>query len=297
MLNILKRNIPKWEKSGQGEGGQKADDNNDIIVVGGSNFVKDDVDDDAEADDVMIDIACNDDSSGSSVNSEDSLSSSYLRESAKMQDRFGITDGHDTYALALRTEFLQKKEKHALYFWHMLNKHNLFGNAMSMLRDSVGSRDGADGIPSPIIRKADDDGSNLEDHASLGSKSLSSIGYSISIQSERSSINLGIDINNSINDYGAKMIQFANMQVAQKMKEHKLAKQSKNRDQSLKYVCGHVGYPCYGRPSNSGYYLSSATQPDHQQVWHPLQSYPPLHRQRHMPSSAVSGRSVVSSQL
>ena len=37
----------------------------------------------------------------------------------------------------------------------MLEKHNLFGTSMSMLRDGVGSRDGAEGILSAIVKRGE----------------------------------------------------------------------------------------------------------------------------------------------
>lgn len=228
MLNILKRNIPKWEKSGQGEGGRKGDDNDDVVLVDDGD---DDDDDDAD-DDVIVDIQVDDVDDDNSVDSEDSLSSSKLRESVQGEEkkqtshRFGSTDGRSTYALASRTEFFRKNEKHALYFWHMLNKHNLFGNAMSMLRDGVGSLDGADGIPSAINKNTEHD-SDIEDNMSIGSKSRSSRGSSIK---SKSSLTSGDGVSSSIHDYGNKMIQFANMRAAQKMKEHELTEKSKEKD-------------------------------------------------------------------
>ena len=93
--------------------------------------------------------------------------------------RFGVTAGRDTYALGSRTEFFTKKEKHALYLWHMLEKHGLLGSSMSMLRDGVCSKDGADGIPSAITKRGDWGGADGADVESIGSKSLHSKDSSI----------------------------------------------------------------------------------------------------------------------
>ena len=139
MMTILKRTIPKWERSGQGEGGHNGDD-----------------DDDHDGDD---------DGDNGDENNDD--------EESGDKPGFGVLAGRSCFALSKIQDFFENSNSY-VYLWHMIARHQLIASSMNMLADGVGSRSGARGIPSAI--SAGRSGTEQEqDDGSVTSRSFLSI--------------------------------------------------------------------------------------------------------------------------
>ena len=141
MMTVLKRTIPKWERSGQGDGGHHGDDDDD-------NPLNDQDDTDA---------ILHDDDDDNNDNAKPG---------------FGVLAGRSQFALSKIQDFFENHNSYVIYLWHMIAKHQLISSSMNMLADGVGSRSGARGIPSAITaRSADDE----EDGSSATSRTFSSV--------------------------------------------------------------------------------------------------------------------------
>jgi hypothetical protein len=147
MMTLLKRIIPKWERSDQGDGGHHGIDDDD-------NPLKD-------KDDINS-ILCNFSSSSEESN----------EEAVKEKPRFGVLVGLLSFALSKIQDFFENNNSFIIYLWHMIDNHQLTKSSMNMLADAVVAHSGAMGIPSAITtkRKGDD--------SSMLSKSMRSSSFS-----------------------------------------------------------------------------------------------------------------------
>lgn len=213
MMTVLKRIIPKWEKSGQGDGGHHGDDddNNPIKHRDDNNDVFDD-DDANENDDDDIE------------SSEDSSDDSEVGE-LKEKPKWGEMKGRSRFALSKRQDFFQNSNSYVLYLWHIIAKHDLIGTSMSMLADGVGSLDGARGIPS-AIRKSNTNEDETDDLRSIGSKSAASKSTNDNDEDMLSS---------SIRDHGANVLRLAKLKAdeSRKNREHAEAKEKRKRADTI----------------------------------------------------------------
>jgi hypothetical protein len=207
MMTILKRIIPKWEKSGQGDEGHHGDDddNNPIKHQEGNTDMLDDDNEDIISDD--------NDEEGVVMNKK---------------PKWGEMKGRSRCALSMRQEFFQHSNSYVLYLWHIIAKHDLIGTSMSMLADSVGSLDGARGIPT-AIRKTNYDNEISVNYAINGSDSRS-VG-SNSATSKFSHENYEDMLSSSIRDHGTNVMQFAKIKAEEgaKNRAHAEGKEKRKR--------------------------------------------------------------------
>jgi hypothetical protein len=145
MMTVLKRTIPKWELSGQGEGGHHADEDDDDNPLKNR---RDEVDK----------ILCNYDlSSSSSSESEHDEEVEPVKQKEKLP--FGVLSGRHRDALDLVTNFFDNSNSYIIYLWYMIDKHQLIKSSMNMLAEGVGARSGAKGIPTAISAKSREESS------------------------------------------------------------------------------------------------------------------------------------------
>jgi hypothetical protein len=208
MIRVLKLIIPKWEKSGQGDGGGHRQDDDDNPFVDNDDVVDDDNDDDDDDDD-------DDDAGEGGV--------------AKEKHKWGETKGRGRYSLSKRQDFFQNTNSYVLYMWHIIDKHDLIGTSMSMLSDAVGSLDGARGIPS-AIRKSnnndDNDENNEDELGSIGSKSQSSKSLMSTNDAEEDGLA------KSIRSHGEHVLQLAKIKAEEMKKNRALAEAKEKRKRS-----------------------------------------------------------------
>jgi ElaB/YqjD/DUF883 family membrane-anchored ribosome-binding protein len=112
----MKRCIAKWERSGQGEGGN----------------IEEEEEEEEEGDDEEQD-------SPSSKNSP---------------AKFGSLNRRSKIALDSRESFFNSHQSYLLYLWHMLDKHNLLSTSLNRLETTVSATDGGVGVPSVIGARA-----------------------------------------------------------------------------------------------------------------------------------------------
>lgn len=62
-------------------------------------------------------------------------------------ENFGSLEGRSGAALHRRASFVEAKNSYLLYYWHMLEKHQLRASTFEKLPEGVGSLDGADSVP------------------------------------------------------------------------------------------------------------------------------------------------------
>jgi hypothetical protein len=207
MMTVLKRIIPKWEKSGQGDGGHHGDDddNNPIKHRDAYEDVFDNDNDDDECEE----------------NGDDG------EKILHNKPKWGEFKGRSRYALSSRQDFFQSTNSYVLYLWHIIDKHKLIGSSMSMLADGVGSLDGARGIPSAIRKGNDDYDKDDDELQSIGSKSIAS----------KSTNNTGDEdkLSTSIRDHGAYVLRMAMLkaQEGEKNRAHAVAKEKRQRTDAM----------------------------------------------------------------
>jgi hypothetical protein len=197
MIRVLKLIIPKWEKSGQGDGGGHRQDDDDNPFVDNDDVVDDDDDDDSEG------------------------------GVAKEKPKWGETKGRGRYSLSKRQDFFQNTNSYVLYMWHIIDKHDLIGTSMSMLSDAVGSLDGARGIPSAIRKGNNNDDDEEDELGSIGSKSQSA---SKSLKSTNDAEEDGLA--KSIRGHGKHVLQLAKIKAEEMKKNRALAEAKEKRKRS-----------------------------------------------------------------
>ena len=126
MVTQLKRIIPKWEKSGQGDGGHEGNDNDEIQpeTIGEDNS-----------------------------DSHSSSSSSSVNSRVAPEVKWGEFKNRSQVSMLKLRDFFKGSNSYLLYAWYIIQKHDLVTCSMNMLADGVCSRDGARGIPSVITRR------------------------------------------------------------------------------------------------------------------------------------------------
>jgi hypothetical protein len=122
MINQMKRCIAKWERSGQGKGG---------------NIEPEDID---EEQDGAAPVA---------------------------EPQFRLLSNRSETALDSRHSFFHFQQTYLMYFWHMLDKHTLFGTSLLQLDKSGASSNGGTAVPSEILGQACQVGSAEDDGKSL----------------------------------------------------------------------------------------------------------------------------------
>ena len=196
IMTQLKRTIPKWEKSGQGDGGHEGNDNDEIQPETG----------DGES---------HSSSSSSGSSSSSSGSNSHSSVQPKPVVKWGEFKNRSRFSILKLRDFFKGTNSYVLYCWYVIQKHDLITCSMNMLADGVCSRDGARGIPSVITRRddVDDDDSDNTD----GRSSFSSV-QSRGVTSSRESRKRGAQdddeqdgerLGSSIRDHGTKLVAFA----------------------------------------------------------------------------------------
>ena len=120
MMTVLKHTIPKWERSGQGDGGHHGDDDDNDPLY------------DREENDMDV-ILHDKDSRDSSNDSSDD-------ETGNQKPAFGVLTGRSHFALSKIQDFFENHNSYVIYLWHMIAKHQLISSSMNMLADGVGSR-------------------------------------------------------------------------------------------------------------------------------------------------------------
>jgi hypothetical protein len=205
---VLKLIIPKWEKSGQGDGGGHRQDDDDNPLVDNDDVVDDDDDDD----DVDNDDDDDDDDSEGGV--------------AKERRKWGETKGRGRYSLSKRQDFFGNTNSYVLYMWHIIDKHDLIGTSMSMLSDAVGSLDGARGIPSAIRKGNNNDDDEEDELGSIGSKSQSSKSLKSTNDAEEDGLA------KSIRGHGEHVLQLAKIKADEMKKNRALAEAKEKRKRS-----------------------------------------------------------------
>jgi len=78
--------------------------------------------------------------------------------------RFGSLENRDRDALDRRHSFVKYHQSCLLYFWHMLDKHNLLVSFLQRLDAPAVASNWADGVPSIIVQN------DIADETSAGSK-------------------------------------------------------------------------------------------------------------------------------
>ena len=137
MMTVLKRTIPKWERSSQGDGSHHGNDDNDHPLK--------------DKDDTNY-ILCDHSSS-----SEDSY-----KDTNKEKPRFIVLGGRTHFGLSKIQNFFENLNSYIIYLWCMIDNHQLILSSMNMLSDGVGSRSGARGTPSAITTTSEgEDNSKL----------------------------------------------------------------------------------------------------------------------------------------
>ena len=215
MMLVLKRIIPKWEKSGQGDGGHHGDDDDDnpLKVCDDNKEIidNDDINDSNESD-CSGDSGCSDDSS---VKICDGSADNGKKE---QQPKWGEFVGRTRFALSKRQDFFQNTNSYVLYLWHLIDKHGLIGTSMNMLADGIGSSDGARGIPS-VIGQSSFHSSCRDDDGSLGSKTTKGSKTDEDILSV------------SIQEHGLKLIDFGKMRSDEHQKDRQMMATKAKRKQ------------------------------------------------------------------
>lgn len=205
MMTVLKRTIPKWERSGQGDDGHHGDDDD--------NNPLNDRDD--------MDAILHDHESSDSDN-----------ENSK--PGFGVLAGRSRFALSKIQDFFENQNSYVIYLWHMIAKHQLISSSMNMLADGVGSRSGARGIPSSISDRAQRE--DREDGSSV-SRSLSSISSARKMRYDH-----GDDLSMSIREHASRLHDFAmaKKESARKQIEHATQKEKRKRFDTIQLEIGRL---------------------------------------------------------
>ena len=137
MRSEVLRIISRWEQSGQGEGGRDQDEEEeevpDHVNVGGpgeghTNYEQENDDDESHA--------------------ASSLANSTPRQPpssspSSQNGSFGVLSGRPVQALQSRSAFLNGKPSYLLYFWEVVDAHQLLQSSLQRLSNNVGAADGA----------------------------------------------------------------------------------------------------------------------------------------------------------
>lgn len=213
LMTQLKRIIPKWEKSGQGDGGHEGNDNDEI------QHEKSD-----------------ENNSDSHSSSSSSSSSSSVRAQQKVK-KWGEFKNRSRFAMLKLRDFFKGSNSYVLYAWYVIQKHDLITCSMNMLADGVCSRDGARGIPSVITRRKDDDDDD-GDEGSLDTTGRSSIGSAKSRSASSTSVRKrgatdgdeeGDVISASIREHGTKLVQYAKINADESKRNREYAQAEAKR--------------------------------------------------------------------
>ena len=199
IMTQLKRTIPKWEKSGQGDRGHEGDDNDEIQP--------------------NTEEGENHSSSSSSSSSSSGIISTSQREQPN-KPKWGEFKNRSRFSILKLRDFFKGTNSYVLYCWYVIQKHDLITCSMNMLSEGVCSRDGARGIPSVITRRSEVEDDDISDDtdgrsASDTSKSMSNSSRSTKRKGRSNDDEEGDRLGTSIRDHGSKLVEYAKINAGE----------------------------------------------------------------------------------
>ena len=211
-MTQLKRIIPKWEKSGQGDGGHEGNDNDEIPQG------------DAGKDGDSHSSSSSSSSSRSSINSHHSAQPVVVKKWGEFKNR-------SCFSILKLRDFFKGTNAYVLYCWYIIQKHDLITCSMNMLADGVCSRDGARGIPSVITKRneqLDEDYDETEDGRSSIGDSVQSKSATTSTRSAKMK-GEGDRLSASIRDHGSKLVEYAKIHADEIKRNREYAEEQAKR--------------------------------------------------------------------